>query len=115
MTPRQWPALRLLPFAGVVLVILVGGLSSEPVPEFFRHQDKLHHFAGFAALAFSARLAFPRMRSPWLIAGILAASLLIELGQGLLPRRTPSIADMLANALGVMLGWLTYGWLSRWK
>lgn len=95
---------RLLPFSAVAVVILASGLNSEPVPELFTHQDKLHHLAGFAALSLTARLAFPRLAIAWLVAWTLSAALLIELGQGLLPLRTPSLGDMLANALGVASG-----------
>lgn len=107
--------LRVLPFLVVLAVILVAGLKPEPVPQMFYQQDKLHHLLGFAALAFTLRLAFPRPHFIWLVAFSLAAALLIEFGQGLLPHRTPSTGDMLANALGVLLGWgfslLVQGWL----
>ncbi|MBF6623433.1 MAG: VanZ family protein, partial [Pseudomonas stutzeri] len=54
--------LRFLPFLAVAVVILYAGLKPEPVPQAFDQQDKLHHLLGFAALAFSMRLAFPRLR-----------------------------------------------------
>lgn len=97
--------LRVVPFIAVLAVILFIGLKSEPVSQVFDQQDKLHHLLGFAALAFTLRLAFPRPHFIWLMAVSLAAALLIELGQGFLPHRMPSIGDMLANTLGVLLGW----------
>ncbi|AYC31465.1 VanZ family protein [Pseudomonas cavernae] len=106
--------LRVLPFLAVLVVILCTGLKPEPVAQVFDQQDKLHHLLGFAALFFTLRLAFPRPHFIWLMALSLAAALLIELGQGLLPHRTPSAVDMLANMLGVALGWLcslALGWL----
>lgn len=100
---RPW--LRRLPLAVVAVLVMVVGLEPVPVPEWFPQQDKLHHLLGFAALCFTARLAFPRARSGWLVAACLLAALLIELCQGLfLPARTASLGDMAANALGVMLG-----------
>ncbi len=97
---------RLLPFVAVSLVLLLAGFDPQPVPELFRQQDKLHHLFGFAALLFTARVAFPRVPGAWLVAASLAAALLIEMGQGLLlPQRTASLGDMLANTLGVLLGW----------
>lgn len=96
--------IRTLPFVAVLAVILFAGLKPDPVPQLFSQQDKLHHMLGFAALAFSLRLAFPRLPLGWLVGASFAAALLIEFGQGLLPQRTASLADMLANALGVSLG-----------
>ncbi|HCJ29364.1 MAG TPA: VanZ family protein [Pseudomonas sp.] len=97
--------LRALPFIVVLAVILFSGLRPEPVPQVFDQQDKLHHMLGFAALMFTLRLAFPQWRVFWAIGASLAAALLIEVGQSLLPNRQASPGDMLANTLGVLLGW----------
>lgn len=98
--------LRALPFFAVLAVILFTGLKPEPLPEAVEQQDKLHHLLGFAALAATSRLAFPRAHFFWPLAVSLGIGLLIELGQGLLPDRTPSVGDMVANTLGVSLGWV---------
>lgn len=98
--------LRVLPFLAVLVVILFAGFRPQPLPEAVDQQDKLHHLLGFAALVVSSRLAFPRAHSIWLLAFSLGTGLLIEFGQGLLPNRTPSTGDMLANALGALLGWI---------
>lgn len=97
--------IRTLPFIAVLAVILFSGLKPDPVPQLFDQQDKLHHMLGFAALAFTLRLAFPRWALGWLLGTSLLAALLIEVGQSLQPQRTASPADMLANTLGVLLGW----------
>ena len=55
------PYMRMLPFLIVLAVVLFNGLKPEPVPQLFDQQDKLHHLLGFAALAFTLRLAFPRV------------------------------------------------------
>ncbi|MDH4554629.1 VanZ family protein [Pseudomonas sp. BN417] len=98
--------LRVLPFLAVLAIILFAGLKPEPLPEAVDQQDKLHHLLGFAALMVTSRLAFPRSPFIWLLAFSLGTGLLIELGQGLQPSRTPSVSDMLANTLGVLLGWI---------
>jgi len=97
--------LRVLPFLAVLAVILFSGLKPDPVPQLFDQQDKLHHLLGFAALMFTMRLAFPRWRLFWAVLFSLSAALLIEVAQGLQPHRTASTGDMLANMLGVLLGW----------
>lgn len=107
--------LRVLPFMIVLAVVLASGLRPEPVPQLFDQQDKLHHLLGFAALAFTLRLAFARLSFLWGFGFAVAAALLIELAQSLLPHRMASRWDMLANVLGVLLGWgcslLVQGWL----
>lgn len=109
--------LRALPFLIVLAAILFSGLRPEPVPQVFDQQDKLHHMLGFAALTFTLRLAFPQWRAFWTIAASLGAATLIEVGQSLLPNRQASLGDMLANTLGVLLGWgsshLAYLWYLR--
>lgn len=91
-------------FLLVLIVTLIAGLRSEPVPQAFDHQDWLHHAAAFAALTCTARLAFARCHLCWIVLYCLLLSLGIELAQGLLPRRTASFDDMLANVAGVCLG-----------
>ncbi|MFC3608569.1 VanZ family protein [Stutzerimonas tarimensis] len=100
--------LRVVPFFVVLVVLLMAGLRPDPVPQAFDQQDKLHHLLGFAAFAFSLRLAFPRWGFVWMMGFAMAVALLIELGQGLLPQRTASGWDMLANMLGVLVGWLCW-------
>ena len=109
--------LRVVPFIVVLAVVLISGLKPDPVPQLFDQQDKLHHLLGFAALMFTMRLAFPRWRLFWAVLFSLSAALLIEVAQGLQPHRTASAGDMLANTLGVLLGWgcaqLATLWFSR--
>lgn len=96
--------LRVLPLLVVAVVILYAGLKPEPVPQVFHQQDKLHHLLGFAALAFSMRLAFPLLRLSWIAVLCLGMAVLVELGQGYQPHRVASLADMVANVLGVLAG-----------
>ncbi|MNG13730.1 VanZ like family protein [compost metagenome] len=104
MNPVWTTRLARLGFCAVLLVILLAGLRSDPVPEAFNNQDKLHHWAGFACLTVSAWLAFPRTRLPWLFLWPFLVSVGVELGQELLPLRTASLADILANVVGVLSG-----------
>lgn len=96
--------LKVVPFLVVLAVILFTGLRPEPIPQSFDQQDKLHHLLGFAAFAFTLRMAFPRWRLGWALLLSLGAGLLIEIAQGYQPHRVASVGDMLANSLGVLLG-----------
>ena len=105
--------LRSLLFLAVCAGLLFTGLRSQPIPELFAQEDKLHHFIGFFALAFSCRLAFLHIRLLWLAIGCVLAGLLIEYAQALLPLRTASFYDALANTAGVTLGLAVAGCCSR--
>lgn len=96
--------LSILCFLITLAIILVAGMRSEAIPQVFEHQDWLHHAAAFVALVCSARWAFPRTHAFWSLLYCLLLGLLIELFQGLLPHRTASVADMLANTTGVIIG-----------
>lgn len=101
--------LRALLFLVVCAGLLFTGLRSRPIPQLFAQEDKLHHFIGFFALAFSCRLAFLHIRLLWLAIGCVLAGLLIEYAQALMPLRTASLYDALANTAGVALG-LAVAW-----
>lgn len=85
----------------------VGLLSLTPVEnlpsQIFDIWDKAQHAAGFSALAFLGRLAYPqRMRS--LLIGLLCYGALIELAQAATGWRTGDVNDWLADALGIVIG-----------
>ena len=106
MKQRILRALPKLAFFVILLVLVVAGMRGEPVPQVFENQDKLHHWAGFACLTVSAWLAFPGTRLIWLLFWPLVGSMVIELEQSLMPLRSASWGDMVANATGVTCGML---------
>ncbi len=67
--------------------------------------DKLVHFACFFVISLAV-LGFCRRTGELVAVGVvcLAAAIGLELGQGLLPRRTFELADMAANLAGVASG-----------
>ncbi len=96
--------ISMIVFFATLAVILYTGLRSDPVPQAFEYQDLLHHLSAFAVLVCSARLAFPATHAFWTVLYCLLFALMIELTQGLLPLRDPSIADMASNVVGVLIG-----------
>lgn len=96
----------------VVWSLVVYTLSAQtvlPNPRSFGITDKHAHFIIFAVLGLA--LAYGRYRSPrrpphWLI---LAAGLLYgvldEVHQSFVPNRHPDVADFIADAAGVLLGY----------
>ena len=103
-----------LSFAVLVFFAILGfGLSPVPGPQWFAHQDKVHHFLGFGALAISMRLALPNVATGRLLFACVVLAALVEVGQGvLLAARTASFADWLASALGAIAGACSL-WLLR--
>ena len=107
--------IRTLFFICVSVVLLTAGLRAQPVPEAFAQEDKLHHLVGFFVLAFSCRLAFLRVKAHWIALGCLLTGVLIEYAQALMPLRTASPYDALANAVGVLLGLIAWRWVQPVK
>ena len=66
--------------------------------------DKGNHVLAFTALAVLGLWAYPR-RSAMLLAGLLAYGGLIEILQSLTPSRVAEWPDLLADALGLLMGW----------
>ncbi len=107
-TTRFWQ----LTLALLVVVITWLALTSAP-PEFpIARWDKLHHAAGFAALAAVAWFGFG---GAWLrIAGsLLSFGALIEWLQSLTPTRSAEWGDLLADAIGISIGLLVASLLTR--
>ena len=98
--------LRALLFLAVCAGLLFAGLRARPIALVFAQEDKLHHFMGFFALAFSCRLAFLPVKLHWIAIGCVLAGVLIEYAQALITLRTASFYDALANTAGVALGLL---------
>ena len=98
--------LRALLFLAVCAGLLFTGLRTRPIPQVFAQEDKLHHFMGFFALAFSCRLAFLPVKLHWIAICCVLVGVLIEYAQALIPLRTASFYDALANTAGMALGLL---------
>lgn len=90
-------------FAAVLTFATWIALRPITAEEWFSGQDKLLHFAAYASFYLWGGASFPDAR--WrLPAALLAYGVAIELLQALTPYRTMSFADVVANALGLVLG-----------
>lgn len=88
-----------------LLVTLALSLMPPALGDNSSHTDKLVHIAGYALLMFwwAQLIGFPRWR---LALAVVLFGGAIELLQGLTPDRMPDLLDVLANTLGVLLGWI---------
>jgi len=96
---------------GMVWVVAVVWLSLTPAPvdSGVDHGDKVGHLLAYAGLMWWwGQLDKHRMR---VFVLFVALGAVMELLQGLTPTREPSLADMLANTVGAVLGWfVTHRW-----
>jgi VanZ family protein len=94
--------LEQLLFIGAGLAMLAGCLVPNSWLPRRLPNDKLMHFAGFAFLSLLAlRLAHDQRQQVYAMLGLLAAGLLVECLQILVPERKFCWRDMAANAAGI--------------
>lgn len=118
----------LLAWSFLILYTLLIFLSSLLPGSYFRSvlfipfQDKIVHFLLYTALGFFALRAFLGKKAYKGFYYLLAVSYstligaLAELGQIFIPQRVPSLADLVADALGAFLGAALYlNYLKSWK
>ena len=91
-------------------IVLITDLALQPgyaTPASVLGSDKLEHIAAFLTLAMLSRLAWPTL-SRWLPGGLLALyGLGIEYVQSMdFVGRTASVADFVADLIGIVLGFL---------
>jgi VanZ family protein len=100
---------RLWLTVGVLLIGLVLYLSlrPQPVEEPPPGLDKFEHTIAYGVLMYWFAHLEPHRRGRLrLAAGLAGMGVAIECLQGLVGHRLFSVADMMANGLGVVIGWL---------
>jgi VanZ family protein len=66
--------------------------------------DKLGHTLAYLTLMISAGISFVQRKKLFLASLLFMYGLMIEFIQGLIPGRTSSVYDLLANSTGIILG-----------
>ncbi len=94
----------------VALVAYLSLMPNPPVPFQFHMVDKVEHGLAYAALSwwFCQLYVSPKSRLLLCVA-LVGYGALIEILQGMTGYRYFEYADMLADSIGVLLGW----WLAR--
>jgi hypothetical protein len=113
-TVRNLFLLCALGWAGVIFYL--SSLPGVDVPPLFFGEDKLLHAVVFGILGFFALGAMKtrgdgyRVFQPWLaVVLVVVYGALDEFHQHFVPGRTPDIHDLMADAVGGMLGvWVSY-------
>ncbi|WP_211233357.1 VanZ family protein [Brevibacterium album] len=110
------PPVRLL-WAVLAVLCLIAQLNGLYAPEGggpapFPHADKVFHAAAFAAVTATAMLAGVRTR--WVLAINAVHAVVSEIVQGVfLESRSGDPLDVLADGIGIALGWLTAAGIMR--
>lgn len=102
--PTVWRGLFLL-WAGGVTVLSLTPVQHLP-PQVFDVWDKAQHALAFAVLAVLARLAWPQAHTATVALALLAHGAAIEVAQAATGWRHGDVADWIADAVGVALGWV---------
>ncbi len=97
------------------LVFVLGVLPGAALPT-QGFNDKVNHFLAYLALTVWFGGLVQRKRWPWLALGLMLLGVMVEVVQTLTPfGRAGDWRDVLANAVGVALGFLiAAAGLSRW-
>lgn len=80
--------------------------SDYPIPS--SPSDKVNHFIAFLELTIVTRLAWPRLHIFWYAPALLAFGFAIEAVQANLPYRDFSLADVVADGAGILVGLLPW-------
>jgi VanZ family protein len=100
--PHLWLGIWCTALAGTLVLCLI------PLPDMdapVMRWDKLHHALGHGLLAAWAAMLFEDRRALLLaLFGLIGFGITIEGMQAMLPWRSAEVLDIVANALGVVLG-----------
>jgi VanZ family protein len=102
---RRRPLWLTLGWAWAGAIVWLSLTPSPPTVD-FAESDKVGHFVAYGALMFwFSTLYLKRASRIAYAAGFIAMGIGLEFIQGWLGYRTYEVFDMLANTLGVLLGW----------
>ncbi len=93
-------------FSALLVVAVLSLAPREAIPD-TGISDKLGHFIAYSALSLLGLFAYPGKFGPrWVVAGLVLYGIGLEVLQILVPSRFFSMGDILANTLGVLLGYV---------
>jgi len=101
-------------FIACAVAVLVLALVPSPPPMITTGWDKSNHLLAFGLLTCLGCKAFPQ-RLTIVLPGLLAYAALIEIMQSFTPNRSAEWLDLIADCLGVLLGWMLIRLLANTK
>ncbi|MFV8569774.1 VanZ family protein [Marinobacter sp. SBS5] len=106
---RLWQVVLFLSLAAILYL----ATTSQSYPITSSANDKINHLIAFAELTIVTRLAWPRLSFYWYAPALLGFGFTLEAIQATLPYRDFSLADVLADALGIAIGMLPWPGIRR--
>ena len=103
---------------GILLAIVTHqSLVPQYVTALASLSDKLLHLTGWGILAIAMRLAFPQVKSMWMLFIVLFGySIAIEIGQIFVPGRSLDGLDIVSNGVGCGIGFcVSWSWMRKLK
>jgi VanZ family protein len=96
-------------FAGLAMLAVALGVALTPTSGLppLDYNDKVVHVLAFVGFMAWFSGLFQWRYTPWLALALFAYGGLMELLQGLTPSREADGADLIADAFGILLGWLS--------
>jgi len=92
----------------LIAAIIFLSLTPHPIKFHIPHGDRLNHLLAYGTLmAWWSQLHVSSAKRLRLALSFTALDIVMELAQGYTPTRRPDVLDALANAAGILLGWLT--------
>lgn len=90
----------------MIAFVVYETLTASPIGSGLKISDKAMHIVGyFGMMGWFVQIIHKRMQQLWLAAGFVCMGILLEFLQGWGGIRHYEVADMLANATGVILAW----------
>ncbi len=99
-------------FAALILIVSWLAFTPNPPPQIDLGWDKANHASAFATLLISASWAWP-LRRRWAPLGLLAYGVFIEIVQSFIPGRDGDWHDVVADAVGLLVGLLLLAILTK--
>jgi len=107
LPPALTQAWRVVGWVGVAVLIVLSLVPEAPSFTEFQQEDKIGHVLAYAAIMlWFAQVSVSRGSRTLNALGLLALGVALEFVQGWTGERTFSLADMGADAVGIVLGWL---------
>ncbi len=89
----------------LIIVVVHESLIPSQGDSKITHFDKIIHLVAYGALATFGKLGWPKLNSAILALSLITLGAFVEVAQGIMSvGRTGSLADGIANSLGVILG-----------
>ena len=103
-------------FAICIAVVSWGVFRAMPPQEIFEQSDKIAHLLAFAGLAFSGRMAMPKLNGHIYWPLITTVAMAMEYTQGLVQAsRLSSVEDAIANVMGVAIAMLVWVGVQKFR